>query len=284
MAGLDQLQRFLFEDSNVRGALVQLEDSFQHATREHGYPAAITRLLGESLAASTLMSNTLKFEGLLTLQAQGDGPVRILVAECTHNLGIRGLARFDELPEQTDLPTLIGNGRLVITLAPRQGQRYQGIVPLEQQTLAGCLQDYFALSEQLETFILLFADDQRAGGLMLQKLPGEASGPDHDLWPRLLKLAETTTADELLYLEPAALLRRLFHQEQVRLFDPKPVEFSCSCNRDRSRNALEALGQEDCYALLEEQAEIEIDCQFCGRKYIYRRADIESLFGGPSVH
>ncbi len=285
MTGQDQLQRFLFENSNIRGSIVKLENTFTQATENRDYPTVVRHLLGQSLAASALMGDSLKFEGSLTLQAQGQGPLRLLVSDCSHELVLRGLAHFDpEVETAPDLPAMIGKGHLVITITPDEGQRYQGIVPLEQPTLAGCLADYFRLSEQLATFMVLFADDTHAGGLMLQQLPGELAGPDHDLWPRAVKLAETLSSGEMLGLPATELVHRLYHQENVRLFPARETRFGCSCSRDRTRKALEALGREDCTALLDEQQVIEINCHFCGRRYVYDRADVQAVFGGPHLH
>jgi len=285
MSGQDQLQRFLFENSNIRGSIVKLENAFTQATENRDYPSVVRNLLGQCLAACALMGDSLKFEGSLTLQAQGQGALRLLVSDCSHELVLRGLAHFEpEVEAAPDLPAMIGKGHLVITITPDEGQRYQGIVPLEQPTLAGCLEDYFRLSEQLATFMVLFADGEHAGGLMLQQLPGELAGPDHDLWPRAVKLAETLSPEELFSLPAGALIHRLYHQESVRLFDARDTRFGCSCSRERTRKALEALGQEECMALLDEQEQIEISCHFCGRRYIYTRADVQAVFGGPQVH
>ena len=285
MTGQDQLQRFLFENSNIRGSIVRLDDTFQQATGQQDYPTVVRNLVGQSLAACALMGDSLKFQGSLSLQAQGEGPLRLLVSDSTDQLTLRGLAHWNpEAAEAETLPSLIGNGHLVITITPDAGQRYQGIVPLEQDTLAGCLEDYFRLSEQLATFMCLFADEKGAAGLLLQQLPGELAGPDTDLWPRAIKLAQTLTTEEALQLPSEELIHRLYHQEQVRLFPARATRFGCSCSRERTRLALESLGQDDCMALLDEQEVIEIDCHFCGQRYRYDRADVRAVFGGPRLH
>lgn len=284
MASRDQFQRFIFEHSQVRGAWVQLNDSYQVVTGQAPYPDSVRRLLGESLVASVLMSNTLKFEGTLSLQAQGEGPLRTLLAECSHDRFIRGLARFDEHAVTEDsLNDLLGQGRMAITITPDKGQRYQGVVPREHDSLAGCLEDYFARSEQIPTSLFLFADDTRSAGLMLQRLPGQTQ-KDDDLWERVNHLARTVEAEELLTLDSETILHRLFHEETVRVFDPEAVAFRCSCSRERTLNALESIGQDECYSILDDQGTIEMDCQFCHAHYRFDRNDIDHLFTGHTLH
>ncbi len=284
MASRDQFQRFIFEDSQVRGAWVKLNDSYSEIGNQAPYPASVRRMLGESLAASVLMSSTLKFEGSLSLQAQGNGPLRTLMAECSHDRFIRGLARYDEhAVTEESLDALLGEGRMAITISPDKGQRYQGVVPREEENLAGCLEEYFERSEQIPTSFFLFADENCSAGLMLQKMPGNTE-QDSDLWERLNHLASTVEAEELLGLDSETVLHRLFHEETVRLFDAEPVAFRCSCSRERTLGALEAIGKEECYSILDEQDSIEMDCQFCHAHYRFDRNDIDHLFTGHTLH
>ncbi|MBD3658253.1 MULTISPECIES: Hsp33 family molecular chaperone HslO [Marinobacter] len=284
MASDDQFQRFIFENSQVRGAWVRLGDSYTRIGSQAPYPDSVRQLLGESLAASVLMSGTLKFSGTLSLQANGEGPLRTLMAECSHDRHIRGLARFDEHAVAEDtLNALLGQGRMAITITPDQGQRYQGVVPREADTLAGCLQEYFDRSEQIPTSLFLFANESHCAGLLLQRLPGDTE-QDDDLWDRVNHLAATVEADELLTLDSQTLLHRLFHEETVRVFDAEPVVFRCSCSRDRTLGALEAIGRDECYSILEEQGAIEMDCQFCHAHYRFDRNDIDHLFTGHTLH
>lgn len=283
MALDDQFQRFLFDDSQVRGEWVRLSDSFQQIVAQTEYPGRIQHLLGETLAASVLLSGTLKFEGTLSIQAQGEGPVRTLLAECSHDRAIRGIARFDTAPAGESLDDILGTGRMAITITPDQGQRYQGVVPREHDNLSECLEDYFERSEQIETRLFLFADGNQAAGLLLQRLPGDKT-LDEDLWQRVGHLASTLKAGELLELESETVLHRLFHEENVRLFDPEPVRFQCSCSRERTLAALESIGQDECYSILDEQGAIEMDCQFCHAQYRFDRNDIDQLFHGHSLH
>ncbi|MBB5319589.1 Hsp33 family molecular chaperone HslO [Marinobacter oulmenensis] len=284
MASRDQFQRFIFENSQIRGAWVQLGESFREITGQAPYPEAVSGLLGESLAASVLMSSSLKFQGTLSLQAAGEGSLSTLMTECTHDRYIRGLARFNEQAMTGEtLNELLGAGRMAITITPEQGQRYQGVVPREADTLAGCLEEYFERSEQIATSLFLFTGGDTAAGLMLQRMPGNTE-EDQDLWNRVNHLAATVKAEELLELGSEDLLHRLFHEETVRLFEPEPVAFKCSCSRERTLAALESVGREECYSILEEQGVIEMDCQFCHANYRFDRNDIDHLFTGHTLH
>ncbi|KXS50892.1 MAG: heat shock protein 33, redox regulated chaperone [Marinobacter sp. T13-3] len=285
MASRDQFQRFLFEHSQVRGAWVQLADSYQTITSQAPYPDSVRQLLGESLAASVLLSSTLKFNGSLSLQAAGNGPMTTLLAESTHNRHIRGIARFEDgaITGEKTLHELLGESRMAITITPEQGHRYQGVVPREADTLAGCLEEYFERSEQIATRLFLFADGEKAAGLLLQRLPGHTE-EDDELWNRVEHLAATVQAEELLELDSETLLHRLFHEETVRLFDPEPVAFHCSCSRERTLAALESIGREECYSILDEQGSINMDCQFCHANYRFDRNDIDHLFTGHTLH
>ncbi|MBZ2169376.1 MULTISPECIES: Hsp33 family molecular chaperone HslO [Marinobacter] len=284
MASRDQFQRFIFEDSHVRGAWVQLGASYREIGSQAPYPDSVRGLLGEALVASVLMSSTLKFEGTLSLQAQGQGPLSTLMAECSHDRFIRGLARFDEQAVGEEaFHDLLGEGRMAITITPEKGNRYQGVVPRESDSLAGCLEEYFERSEQLATSLILFASEEGAAGLLLQRLPG-ATEEDDDLWERVNHLARTVSEAELLELDSETVLHRLFHEETVRLFDAEPVAFRCSCSQERTLGALEAIGKEECYSILDEQGSIEMDCQFCHAHYRFDRNDIDHLFTGHTLH
>ncbi|MDY6797495.1 MAG: Hsp33 family molecular chaperone HslO [Pseudomonadota bacterium] len=284
MASRDQFQRFIFENSQVRGAWVRLNSSYREITRQAPYPDPVKTLLGEALAASALMSSTLKFSGTLSIQAQGQGPVSTLMAECTHERYVRGIARFnEEAVREESFNELLGQGQMVITITPEQGHRYQGVVPREKDTLAGCLEAYFEHSEQLATSLILFADESVSAGLLLQRMPG-ATEEDDNLWDRVNHLARTVQADELLNLDSEAVLHRLFHEETVRLFDPQPVAFRCSCSRERTLKALQSVGQDECYSIIDEQGSIDMDCQFCHAHYSFNRNDIDHLFTGHSLH
>lgn len=283
----DQIHRFVLDDSNIRGEIVTLATAYTQATSHQPLRPEQKALLGEFLVAASLLAETLKFSGTLTVQARGDGPVPLVMAEATDAHTLRGIvkAKGESAGTPTTLAQAVGTGVLTLTIDPEQGQRYQGIVPLEDTNLGDCLSAYFAQSEQLPTRIWLFADQERAGGLLLQALPATAEHPDQpEAWETAEALAATVTAEELLNLEHDQLLGRLFNEFSVRMFDPEPVSFACSCSAERSLNALSALGRDDAYALLAERDVIEVDCEFCGAHYRFGDADLASLFGAGRLH
>jgi molecular chaperone Hsp33 len=279
---MNQLQRFQFLEGAVRGEICQLDKAYQAVLSRHEYPTPIKRLLGEALSGVALMAANLKFEGCLILQIQGDGPMSVLMVECNHLGELRGIARYDDA--QMDLQAdhswtaLAGQGQLILTIDPEAGERYQGIVALEGNTLADALAGYFAQSEQLPTYFNLAADGDRAGGLMLQVLPQVDESQDEDLWSRAQGLAQTLKQEELLGLSAEEVLYRLFHEEEVELYPEDELRFHCSCSRERSGNALRAIDLEELLEIAAEQhGQIEVDCQFCRQKYVFDSIDLRQL-------
>jgi len=277
MSSADTIQRILFEDADVRGVVSRLDDSYTAVMQRNNYPAIVRQLLGEMLAAVTLMSSTLKFDGRLILQAQGEGALRLLMAECSHHHQVRGIARIDgDLPDAHTFADIFQSGRLALTIEPAQGQRYQGVVPMEAGSLAACLEDYFSRSEQLPTRIQLACDGTRAAGMLLQVLPA-AQGKTED-WKRIGILAETLKVDELLTLDNEEMLYRLFHEENCRLYEPQSLEFHCDCSKERCERALQLVGRDELLQAVQEQGgTIKVDCQFCNEVYIFDQQDIMSM-------
>lgn len=289
-AGGDLLHRFLFERLPVRGHLVRLDASWRAVIEHHSYPRLVSDALGEAMAASVLMAGSLKFEGRLSLQFEGPGPVRLMLAQCTHRHAIRGVARHDEWPTDARLENgLFGGGQLAVTIEQFEGgDRYQGVVPLDGARLAGCLEQYFQRSEQLPSRLVLAATTDKAAGLLLQRVAGAT---DDDAWRRIGLLAATLSAQELLETPCEELLRRLFGEDDIRLFEGTPVYFQCSCSRERVTGILQALGAEEVLALLRERGEVEVRCEFCNRAWKFDAVDIGGLFteGGnrpapPGLH
>lgn len=282
----DTMQRFIFDDTDVRGELVQLQQSYQQALDKHDYTAPVARLLGDFLSAAALLSATLKFDGTLTLQARSEGQVPLIMAEATSTGKLRGIARDAEDASSEDFQTLLSNGKLAITITPAKGQRYQGIVPLDGANLAECLEHYFQQSEQLATRLWFASDQQRSTGMLLQELPAsEAIDADTrvEQWQHLTHLAQTITEQELLGLDTETLLHRLYHQEQVRLFEPSELSFQCSCSEQRTANAVKAIGQQEAEAIIEEQGAISIHCEFCHHHYRFDSDSIKVIFS-PQIH
>ena len=282
MASKDQLHRFIFDNSDVRGEIISLTDSYQAVLNNSRQPPVVAALLGEMLAAAGLLSATMKFDGIITLQARGDGDLSLLMADCTRHDSLRGIARLKEgaNPEIEDFRQLLGDGHLSITVDPAEGERYQGIVPLEKPRLADCLEDYFAMSEQLPTRLWLCADGERAFGLLLQALPckTQSSEERNAYWQHLCILADTLRREEMLTLDNTTILTRLFHEESLRLFDPRTLRFVCSCSEARTLDMLLSLGRDEVLSVVDEMGTVDVECQFCHQHYSFDRDQVESLF------
>jgi molecular chaperone Hsp33 len=280
----DSLHRFLFEGFPVRGELVRLDATWQAATEHTDYPPAVRSLLGQTMAAASLLASTLKFRGAMTVQLQGDGPVSLVVVQCSSDLHLRGTAQFsDETPDNAGFEQLVGKGNLAITIEQEDSdERYQGLVPLEGKNLAAALEAYFERSEQIPTRLWLSAGEVAAAGLLLQIIPGEETEEDDDAWDRAVALADTVTGPELTDLPIRQLLHRLYHEEDVRLFEPFPVAFRCRCSRDNIASVLRGLGQPEVRSIVEDEGHVEVTCEFCGRQYHFDPVDAENLFTDPA--
>ncbi len=279
----DSLRRFLLESTPVRGEIVHLDATWRAVLERRKYPAPLKTLLGEMMAAAALLSATLKFEGSLIMQMQGSGPVQLLVVEATSQHTLRATAKWEgELPDG-NVRALLGNGRFVISIVPESGkQTYQGVVAMEGDSIAEVLEHYMAQSEQLETRLWLASDAKQAGGLLLQKLPS-APIVDADAWNRAIRLGETIRREELLALPATEIIRRLYHEEDVRVFDSRPVAFRCSCSRERVTSMLRMLGHDEVRSIIEEQDSVEVDCEFCGRHYSFDAVDAEQVFAAEHI-
>ena len=281
-AGIDQSRRFLFDNADIRGESVRLNQAYREVLGAHQYAPGVSRVLGEFLAAAVLLSGNLKFEGKLILQARSERQIPLLMVECNQALEVRAIARGAQEATATGFEQLLGGGQLAITIDPDQGNRYQGIVQLEENSLAQSLDAYFTHSEQLGTRLWLAADGNRAAGLLLQQLPEEqvtAADERAAQWENVCTLAATIVPGELLALEPSSLLHRLYHQEPVRLFEARPVACRCSCSRERTLNALSFLPKPEVIELLEELGSITMDCEFCNQQYRFTRDDLAGLLG-----
>ena len=275
----DLLHVFVFERVAVRGALVQLDATWRFIRSLRPYPRGVETLLGESIVASALLASTLKSDsGNLLLQMQGDGPLSLLVAECSSDFGLRCTARFSGAIESGPLTRYVGNGRCAITVGASGGaRRYQGVVPLDQPTLSGVLESYMARSEQLETRFVLYAEPDASSGLLLQRIP-ERTDTEPDDWNRVVQLGSTVSAVELRTLPAPTLLRRLFPEDDVRLFGGRPLRFECSCSDERVVGMLKTLGREEVEQILADRGEVQVTCEFCGQRYAFGAEACRALF------
>ena len=278
MKSNDQIFRFLVDHTPIRGQLVSLDASWQKSFQQSDASDFAKTLLGQALAAIALLAGTLKIDGSLTLQIRGQGPIHLLVAEATNKRTIRGVVRQSSELSNPDAPLseIFGADKIVITINTGKGKPHQGIVPLSGSSLSEALEAYFQHSEQLPTRLWLACNESSASGLLLQKLPGKTE--DKDSWNRLTQLASTITDQELLELDENEILHRLFHEESIRLFDPEPVRFECSCSRDKTGNMIKSLGKIEAEDILNEQGRINVSCEFCNADYKFDRIDVEQLF------
>jgi molecular chaperone Hsp33 len=288
----DQLHRYLFENVAVRGELVTVSETLEQVLANHTYPQPVKNVLAELLVATSLLTATLKFAGDITVQLQGDGPMSLAVINGNNNQQLRGVARVQgDIPENADLKALVGNGYLVITIAPEEGERYQGVVGLEGDTLAACLEDYFLRSEQLPTRLIIRTGEHEgkmaAGGILLQVMPAQnAQAADFE---HLATLTDTIKAEELFGLPANDVLWRLYHEEEVTVYDPQTVEFKCTCSRERCADALRTLPDEEVDSILADDGEIDMNCDYCGSHYVFNAMDIAEIRNNaspadPQVH
>lgn len=282
MIEVDVLRRFLFEDLGIRGVWVNITASWQTAKNHQQGPENAQLLLGQGLAAVALLSSTIKFNGSMIMQIQGEGDFKALVAQSTHDRHIRGLIRTDVHVEEGTLSEMFGNnGRLVLTIEPEDANPYQGIVALDGDNLGDAIENYFEKSEQLNTRVWLYADAQSAMGLLIQELPSKDL--DSKEWERVQLLANTLTEKEALTWGSEELLYKLFSEDIVRLYEPESVQFKCSCGRPRIERTLRALGEEELNSILAEQGKIEVNCEFCGAHYKFDPIDIANALNEDHV-
>ncbi|QID17784.1 Hsp33 family molecular chaperone HslO [Nitrogeniibacter mangrovi] len=281
------VQRFLFEELDIRGAVVQLNDAWRAMIQDRHYAAPVRTVLGEMAAITAIMTGNLKQPGRLTFQLQGHGPLNLLVVDCTETLNIRGYAKGDAVPEVAPLPAMVGDGRLLLTYEVNdQLQPYQSYVPIEGDTMAAVFEHYLALSEQQPATLLLACNGDAAAGLFLQKLP-DADEKDADGWARITQLAATARPDELLTLDTETLLTRLFHEEHVRLFDARPVTHHWPMDPEKVESMLLSLGRGEVEAIIAEHGVVEIHDDLSNHTYRYDADDVAALFAGhvpPTRH
>lgn len=278
----DILERFLFDNEPIRGELVQLDNTFAEVLSRHPYPAPLAKLIGELMASAALLTATIKLQGSLIMQLHGTGSVKLIVVECASDMSLRATARWDGEVCDNSLADILGQGKFIITLDPEDGETYQGIVGFEPgQSVASIIEQYMLRSEQLETRLWLACSDEKAAGLLLQKMPEKQE--EHEGWERIQLLADTVRSEELLELEGQEVLYRLFHEETVRVFDPVVPTFSCACSREKVGSMLRMLGKEEIDGVLDERGKVEVGCEFCNTRYEFDAVDVTQIFTGQQL-
>jgi len=276
----DILNRYLFDDMHARGELVQLNSTYQDILSGHDYSEGVKTLLGELLAATCLLTATLKFEGEIAVQLQGDGPINYAVINGTHEQVMRGIAKLKEPTDASDLESLIGKkGTMIITIRPKVGEPYQGVIPLEKPTLAECLAQYYETSDQIPTSIWLFTDAKqgKAGGAFVQLMPdGDNKEQQIADYEHLCQMTNTIKAEEIFELDAKELLYRLYHEQEVRVFEPQSVTYSCSCSEEKCLTAVAQLGPKELSEIILEQGAVSMTCDYCQTTYRFDENHLSS--------
>tara|TARA_B110000438_G_scaffold285832_1_gene316377 strand:+ start:1006 stop:1863 length:858 start_codon:yes stop_codon:yes gene_type:complete len=276
----DILNRYLFDNLHARGELVNLSQTFQEIVAPHNYPSGVKNLLGELVAATCLLTATLKFEGEIAVQLQGDGPIGYMAVNGNNLQEMRGIARMTSETDATSLQDLIGKGNMVITIRPKNGEPYQGVVALEEETLAQCLAHYFEVSEQIPTKIWLFTDENtsQVAGTLIQLLPdaGDKAQQQAD-FEHLCQLTNTIKSDEIFSVDSQELLYRLYHQEELRLFEPQAISYKCSCSEEKCLNAISQIEPSELDNIIVEQGSVSMTCDYCLTTYQFMRPQLEQF-------
>ncbi|KTC92030.1 Hsp33 family molecular chaperone HslO [Legionella cincinnatiensis] len=275
----DTLQRFIFEHANIRGEIVHIEDTYQTIMSQRNYPPMVKNLLGEALVSCLLLASSIKFQGSLNLQFQGDKRLPLLLVQCDHELNVRAFAQFIENLETKEYANAFLEGQMVLTINQNnQTNAYQSMVPIQSTSMSENLMNYFAQSEQVSTRVWLAVNESAAAGMLLQLMPGQDTQHREQFWEYAVQLGQTVSEHELLTLDNEILLYRLYHETEIRIFERRETRFKCRCSLDKMKQVLTVLGEEDANELLKEQGEVAIRCDFCNQKYTFDPIDITMLF------
>ena len=275
----DSLQRFLFEHASIRGDIAHLTTTFQTIMNQRPYPPMVRQLLGEALISCLLLVGSIKFEGELSLQFQGDKRLPLLIVQCNHLLQMRAFASYEDSLTIEEHANAFLTGKMVLTINQyKQTNNYQSIVPIQSTSMSENLTHYFAQSEQISTQVWLAVSEEKAAGMLLQLMPGQDSSQREQFWEYAVVLGQTISQEELLALDNLKLLHRLYHETEIRLFDERPVCFQCRCHSEKMKDVIKVLGQEEAQQLLRERDTIDIRCDFCNQYYSFDAIDITLLF------
>ncbi len=282
MSQPDHLIRFLFEHHAVRGQWIELSSSIEYLLAGHDYPESVSHLLIEAAMATNMMAQSLKFKGRLSLQAQSDGPISLILVQANHENHFRGIARVQgQTPNSSDLKELMKGAHMALTIEPENGKRYQGVVPMYHSQLGENLAEYFEQSEQLKTQFWFFVGAGKACGLMLQAMPENSSSGSFE---HLTQLANTLCADEALNLPVEQLLYRLFHQDPLRLFPPQSVSFNCGCSREKTLSSLATVPQAEIEQIIKEDGAVKMQCDFCQAEYVFDSIDVAQIYANAGIN
>lgn len=278
----DTLQRFLFEHADIRGEIAHLDETYKTIMQQRAYPPMVKHLLGEALVSSLLLAGSIKFEGEISLQFNGDERLPLLIVQCNHLLQVRAFAKYQESEDNIDYNSAFLHGRMSLIINQYNStQAYQSIVPIRSTSMAENLTHYFAQSEQLASRVWLAVHNDKAAGMILQLMPGQDTQQREHFWEYAVQLGQTISEEELLTLDNQTILHRLYHETELRLYDARTVHFKCRCNQDKMKQVLSVLGETDVQALLKEKGQVDVACDFCNQHYAFDSIDIAMLFHKP---
>lgn len=279
MSESDSLQKFIFENANIKGAIVHLDQVFQTIMSQHDYPHTVRNLVGEALVSNLLLASSIKFEGTISLQFQGDSRLSLLLVQCDHLLKVRAFAKYTPNLTVEDYTTAFLQGKMVITMNQyKQNQMYQSVVPIHSTSMSENLMSYFAQSEQVATKAWLAVNSDHAAGMLLQLMPDQDTLEREHFWEYAVQMGQTVSPEELLNLDNETLLYRLYNETEIRLFETQPIKFECNCTSEKMKQVLATLGEQEAQSLLQEKGLIEITCEFCNQKYSYDPIDVTLIF------
>lgn len=282
MTETDSLQRFMFEHAQIRGEIARLETTFQTILQQRPYPPMVKNLLGEALISCLLLAGSIKFEGELSLQFQGDKRLPLLLVQCDNQLNLRAYAKYQDDLEIIDYAHAFLEGQMALTINQyNQTQVYQSIVPIQSTSMSENLTHYFSQSEQVTSRVWIAVNDQKAAGILLQLLPGQDSLQREHFWEYAVMLGQTVGDEELLGIDNPTLLHRLYHETELRLYSARQARFKCRCNQEKMAQVLTILGEEDTLSLLKERGQVDVSCDFCNNHYSFDAIDIAMLFRKP---
>lgn len=279
----DTLQRFIFEHAEIRGEIARLDDTYQTIISQRDYPPAVQKLLGEALVSCLLLVGSIKFEGELSLQFQGDEALPMMIIQCDHQLHLRGFARFQPGLKDEDYQNAFLHGQMTFLINQSHlTEIYQSIIPIHSPDMSQNLMSFFAQSEQVATQISIASNEQQVVGMLLQLLPGQDTEQREEFWSYASKIGQTVTSEELLSLPNEAILHRLYHETDIRLLIEKEARFQCRCHMEKMKSLLKSFGEKEVRELLDETGQIDITCDFCNQHYLFDAIDVEMLFRGIS--
>ena len=279
MPEIDTLQRFMFEHASIRGEIAHLDDTYKTIIQQHPYPQMVKQLLGQALVSCLLLTGSIKFEGEITLQFQGDKRLPLLLVQCDHQLQLRGFAKYQQDGDDVDYKAAFLEGKMVLTINQNdQTQAYQSVVPILSLQMGENLMHYFAQSEQVASHVWLAVSDETAAGMLLQLMPDQNTQQREEFWEYAVQIGQTISEKELLTLDNPTILHRLYHETELRLYTARPVRFRCRCSEEKMKQVLTVLGEVETKQLLQEKGVVDVACDFCNRHFRFDAIDVTLLF------